>query len=323
MRSLAGFAAALLGAGRLAQAVQVLQLYQFPNATQFIENIAIRRNGELLLSTFDDGRLYALDPLAKDPEPRVVAKVPDATGLTGIAEIEPDMFAVSCGINNLTDFSMVEGSAKLVVVDFNKVTDGVTPTVKTFFAMIPNARMLNGMAPLPYIRSVLMSADSKNGRVFRTDYFKNGKSDVAFEDRKLAPGKDPKLATLGINGVKIVHMWLYFTNSERQTIGRLRIDEFGNRKGPVEEIVRLPASSGLMPDDFSMFYNGTMFVAAHPNSVLKILPDGTWTALVGGDSAAKLDGPTSTALTRDGKTLYVVTGGTGSGRGGQVVAVTL
>ncbi|KND91766.1 hypothetical protein TOPH_03445 [Tolypocladium ophioglossoides CBS 100239] len=295
MRSLAGFAAGLLGAGQLAQAVQVQLLYQFPDAKQSIENIAIRRNGELLLTTFDDGQLYALDPLAKDPEPRVVVKVPDATGLTGIVEIEEDMFAVSCGINNLTDASMVEGSAKLVAIDFNKATDGVTPTVRTF-AKIPNTQMLNGMAPLPHIGSTLMSADSN---------------------------KEAKRFSLGINGIKFSLVWMYFTNSDRRLFGRVQIDEFGNRKGEVEEIVRLPASSGLMPDDFSMFYNGTAFVAAHPNSVLKILPDGTWTVLVGGDSAVKLNEPTSTALTQDGKTLYVVTGGGAGGKGGQVVAVTL
>ncbi|POR31895.1 Uncharacterized protein TPAR_07906 [Tolypocladium paradoxum] len=322
MRSLAGFAAGLLGAGQLAQAVQVRQLYQFPDAKQFIENVAMRRNGELLLTTFDDGRLYALDPLAKDPKPRVVAQVPDVTGLTGIVEIMEDVFAVSCGISNITDEGFVEGSAKIVTVDLNKVTDGVA-TVKTF-AKIPNTTMLNGMASLPYCGSVVMSADSKKGRVFRADYFNDGKYDVAFEDRRFTPGKDTKLVPLGINGIKFVDLWMYFTSSERQTFGRVRIDGFGNRKGPVEDLVRLPASSRLVPDDFSMFHNGTAYMAAHPNSVLKILPDGTWAVLVGGDSAVKLEEPTSTLLTRDGKTLYVVTGGgiTG-GKGGQVVEVTL
>lgn len=322
MRSLARFVAGVLGAGQLAQAVQVRQLYQFPDQRQFIENIATRLNGELLFTTFDDGRLYALDPLAKDPRPRVVAQVPDVTGLTGIVEIAPDVFAVSGGINNLTDVSMVEGSAKIVTVDFNKLMAGATPTVKTM-VRIPNTRMLNGMARLPYRPHVLMSADSKNGRIFRTDYFGGGKYDVAFQDDKFTPGKAPKLVPLGINGVKIVGIWMYFTNSERQAFGRIQITEFGLRNGPVTEIARLPASSGLVPDDFCILGDGTAYVATHPNSVLKILPGGKWTVLVGGDSAVKLNGPTSTVLARDGKTLYVVTAGGIDGKGGQVVAVTL
>ncbi|GJN72076.1 hypothetical protein PLIIFM63780_005589 [Purpureocillium lilacinum] len=324
--SLAGQAAALGGDA----IVRVRQLYQFPNATQFVENIAIRPNGHLLLNTFDDGRMYTLDPRRHhhggddNGAARLVVKVPGVTGLTGIAEIAPDVFAVSAGVNNLSDYSFVAGTARIFTVDFNRRAGagGGGPVVRTA-ARLPSAQILNGLVALPRHPHVVLSADSKAGRVLRTDTT-TGRVDVAFADARLAPGDvPPGLPTLGINGIKIHGGFLYLTTSAQRVFARVRIDEWGRRVGDLEQLAQLPLSPPKVPDDFSVARDGTAYVATHLDTLVKVAPDGRWTPLVVAEGDVKLDSPTSTALTRDEKTLYVVTGGGTGGKGGQVLAVQL
>ncbi|KAJ6442143.1 Six-bladed beta-propeller, TolB-like protein [Purpureocillium lavendulum] len=344
-RTIAALALSLLAgpAGALADvSVRMQQLYQFPNATQFVENIAIRPNGNLLLNTFDDGRMYTLDPRWRSgggDAARLVVKVPGIDGLTGIAEIAPDVFAVSGGVNNLSDYSFVLGTARIVTVDFNRRHSGGstggggtgnTPTVRTV-ARVPDTRMLNGLVALPRHPHVVLSADSKGGRVLRTDT-RTGRVDVAFADSRLAPGTGPppELVPLGINGVRIAAAeggwFLYLTSSARRTFMRVRIDEWGNRRGELETLAQLPGSpieDAKVPDDFALARDGSAYVATHLSTLVKVAPDGRWTSVVGAEGDAKLDSPTSAVLTRDEKTLYVVTAGGIDGKGGQVVAVHL
>lgn len=77
--------------------VKTRTIYHFLEPT-FIENIVIRPNGHLLLTTFREGSVYNLDPNAASPEPELVAKLPGTTALTGIVQIEYDTYAVTGGI---------------------------------------------------------------------------------------------------------------------------------------------------------------------------------------------------------------------------------
>ncbi|UNI22531.1 hypothetical protein JDV02_008412 [Purpureocillium takamizusanense] len=335
-------------------AVRLQQLYQFPNATQFVENIAIRPNGQLLLSTFDDGHLFTLDPRQhhggcgggdedEDYAARLVVKVPGVTALSGMAEIALDVFAVSGGVSNASDYSFVAGTARILTLDFSRRRaaaggggggDGDAPVVRTA-AWLPDAGTLNGMAALPRHPHVVLSADSKTGRVLRTDTA-TGRVDVAFADPALAPPDaattttlPPGVPPLGINGLKIHGGFLYLTTTAERVFARVAIDEWGRpRHGTQPELERIAqlsssASSPRVPDDFSVARDGTAYVATHVDALVRVAPDGRWTELVGPDGDVKLDSPTATALTRDEKTLYVVTAGGSGGKGGQVVAVHL
>ncbi|KAK4615080.1 hypothetical protein CLAFUR0_08879 [Fulvia fulva] len=77
--------------------VKTRTIYHFLEPT-FIENIVIRPNGHLLLTTFREGSVYNLDPNAASPVPELVAKLPGTTALTGIVQIEYDTYAVTGGI---------------------------------------------------------------------------------------------------------------------------------------------------------------------------------------------------------------------------------
>lgn len=312
----------VLGASPIT-ALTATQLFQFANTSQFVENIAVRPNGHLLLNTFDNARLYTLDPSTKEIVPQVVAQIPGSTALTGIVDVAHDVYAVSAGILNSTNLSFEPGTSKIVLVNVGDCNHGKPASVEVA-AQIPEAGLLNGMAGLPKHRHIVLSADSKTGRVYRVNTL-NGEVDIALQDDRFTPGPHPNLVPLGINGIKVFNGYLYLTNSGQGFVARIKINDFGDKAGDLEIITTLPLDPPKTPDDFSIARDGTIYLGAHLNTLVKITPDGKWVSLVEGSSAGVyLDGPTSTALSKDEKTVYVTTGGGGqSGKGGQIVAVKL
>ncbi|KAK2595102.1 hypothetical protein QQS21_007187 [Conoideocrella luteorostrata] len=303
-------------------AVTIRQLYRFPNDT-FIENIAVRSNGHLLISTFDNAKLYSVEPCLGAAKVSVVAQVPNATALLGIAEIAPDVFAISAGNFIKEERAFEKGSGRIAIVRLNRCA-AENPTVETV-AWIPETRMLNGMVALPENRHIILSADSINGRLFRINTA-NGVIDVVFQDKTLLPGSDGVIP-VGVNGLRIYKKYLYFTNSGQQFFARVKIDEDGAIVGAVEELLRLPINSQDILDDFSLSLNGTAFIAVHPNRwVIEAAPGKAFKVIADSNNDTFMDGPTSLALSEDEQIAYVVTGGMKEGnfgKGGQVFEVYL
>ena len=301
------------------------QIYQFPNAT-FIENIAVRPNGHLLLDTFDQGRVYSIDPAATNPKPYIIAQLPAATAIGGIAQIEPDVFAVCGGILNQTTRRLLEGTAKIFLLDLREC--GTQPsqscaavdTVATVF----DTESLNGMTALPQYPQTVLTVDSVGGRIFRTNTV-TGYVDVAFQNDNLAIGKDSPPGALGGNGIKIYGGHLYFTNSMLQLFGRIPITATGEPTGEVATIVS-GKSIKVAYDDFAITSAGISYVAGHPSTLVRITQNGEQDIISNESDSVTLLEPTSVALSVDEKKLYVVTGGTitdGIARGGQVVEFLL
>lgn len=302
-------------------ALTATQLFQFSNKSVFVENLAVRPNGNLLLTTFSDNNIYTLDPAAKKPVPQIIAQVPGSTGLTGIVEVAQDIYAISAGVVNDTETSFQPGTSKVALVNMRDCPNAASVKIA---ARVPNAGILNGMASLPKHENIILSADSKTGRIYRVNT-SNGTVDIAFQDDRLTPGPKPKLIPLGINGIKVFNGYLYLTNSEQRFVGRIKINEFGNKSGNLEIITTLPPDPPKFLDDFSIARDGKIYLGIHTNTLAQITPDGNLTSLFEGNSAGFfLDEPTATAFSKDEKTLYVTTGGGGqTGKGGQIVSVKL
>lgn len=294
------------------------ELYRFPNET-FIENVAILPDGRLLLNTFDDAHIYILDPSSPSPKAQMLAKVPGIDQLTGIAHISPSVFAVSGGVEG-ADYSFVNGTALIATVDMKPCARGEPPAVSVI-AKIPNTLMLNGMVALPHFPHIVLSADSINGRIFRTNVI-TGDVDIAFKHDLIGPGPDPQLVPLGANGLEIHNGYLYFTNSNLQFFARVKINRLGYVTGEIQKIYRMPPGQVNAFDDFSMTRQGTAYIGSQRDSFVMVTTDGHLQTLIGPDSKVKLLSPTSVALTKDEKIAYVVTGGL-DGTGGQVVQVRL
>ncbi|KAI2780780.1 hypothetical protein F4815DRAFT_445019 [Daldinia loculata] len=155
----------------------LLSSYEGATPTEFIENLHVLPNGNLLLSTFKSpGLLYILDPTTTEPQAKPVASFDDGiTGLTGIVPLENGLYAVSSGLH--TTFSFQRGSMKLFIVSLqlDKVVDSIP---------VPNTASMNGLAILPHNPLVVLSANSIDGRIFAINTHTREVS-IMFEDAAL------------------------------------------------------------------------------------------------------------------------------------------
>ncbi|KFA69587.1 hypothetical protein S40285_09289 [Stachybotrys chlorohalonatus IBT 40285] len=143
-------------------------LYELPSI--FIENIIVRPNGNLLLSTFDQGRVYTADPSNATSPLQVAVQIEGSTGLRGIAQVSPDVFVVSSGIFNPELWHFEPGTMRLSLLNFNSCgnSSSLSPSVQTV-AEVPEAGALNGITPLPLKKHIVLGADSTTGNIWRVD----------------------------------------------------------------------------------------------------------------------------------------------------------
>lgn len=306
-----------LGLTTSALASTATQIWNFTEYAVTIENSALRSNGQLLLTTFDNGSLYTLDTFANSPQAELVTKLPGATAIGGIATIGVDKYAIVGGIRG--NYSYINET--IYTVDFSGNVS--TPVVETV-AEVPDAIMLNGLASLPSYPHVILASDSRLGAVFRIDT-QTGASEIAFEDALFTA---PANATtpLGINGLKVYGGYAYFTNTGQYIFGRVPISEDGYATGTAEVVTYAGLSTGYDWDDFIIDSKGNVFAAQTPNAAGQIFLNGTYATLAGGGNSTWFHRPTSVTIAEDRNTLYITTGGntvSGITYSGQVIKVQL
>ena len=302
-----------------AEKISVKQIFEF--AGHFIENIHLRPNGRLLLSSLSSGDLFAVDPEAPSPSAKAVASMPGSTGLSGIAMIGIELLAVSGGVYG--HFKFDDMSVYVVSIPENSDSGTLLDSIS-----VPDAHGLNGMAALPAMPRVVLSADSIAGCIYRINTLMRV-VDIAFADQLLGPGPTFKF---GINGLKIYNGYVYFTNSGQGTFARVKINDDGSKAGDIEVVARLSGVQGMghAYDDFTLDSEGNAYVTIHPNEIVKITPDGTQTTYAGGSNSTIFKGPTSAVTAEDGKSFYVATAGMTAGKtpdervfNGQVIQVSI
>ncbi|KJZ75229.1 hypothetical protein HIM_05423 [Hirsutella minnesotensis 3608] len=297
---------------------QVTQIFAFEDST-FIENLTVLPDGTLLLTTLSSARLLTLDPSISRPIPRLVADIPDATGLTGIAHLGSGLYAISGGRH--TEFRFDRGSMNIYIVSLDAGSGAVMDVIP-----VPNTFMMNGLASVPSQPHILLSADSIEGRILRINTITR-QVDVAIADEALAP-RDSRTFPLGVNGLRIRNDYLYFTNSGRGTFARIRITTDGSRAGPTETLAVLssPANGSYAYDDFTFDSIGNAYLTLHPSAVNEVTTGGLQYTFAGGGSDRTIKQPTSAALANDGQSIYVSTGGTNLTNqifGGQILKINL
>ncbi|KAJ5775664.1 uncharacterized protein N7511_000675 [Penicillium nucicola] len=296
-------------------ATTITQLSNFTTPVD-IENSILRPNGNLLLTTFDQGRLYTLNPSDPTPKINLVTALPGATAICGITAIDTDKYAIVGGIRGSYHYD----NETLYTVDFSD--DRALPAVD-IVAHIPNAEMLNGMASLPANRHIVLIADSRLGSLFRVDT-RTGVSGIVLTHPALAAPSNASLP-IGINGLKVVGGFVYFTNSALNIFARIPVSGDGGRFGQVQILARLDAAAGEDWDDFAIDAEGTAYIAQPENSLARVTADGEYSVVVEAGDGLDLIGPTSVQIAPGG-VLYVTTRGGDVGGytyGGQVVAVQL
>ncbi|KAH7021501.1 uncharacterized protein B0I36DRAFT_334539 [Microdochium trichocladiopsis] len=178
--------------------------------------------------------------------------------------------------------------------------------------------MLNGMAKLSKNPTVILAADSFRGQIDRIDTV-TGEADVVIQDDLFKPNS---ALSLGINGLKVLGEYLYFTNSAQAIFARIKINPDGTKAAAAEILATLPGTPSRQNfyDDFAIRETSEgkleAYIATQANTVFKVL-DGHQSLFLGGGNSTLLRVPTSVTYSRDGSKVYIVTGG------GQVVEAHL
>ncbi|KAL2007604.1 hypothetical protein VTN00DRAFT_9042 [Thermoascus crustaceus] len=307
--------------------------WDFPLWT-WVENLAVRSNGQILATVLQpEPTLWQIDPSAKqngEKEPTAIHSWPDKNALLGIAETEPDVFAVvAAEVTFVPEVAQTPGSAEIWRVDLRD-DNSKEPSV-SLTTRIPEAGFLNGLTVLPPPnnsdgKSTILIADSILGAVWAVDP-RSGSYAQIIQDPMLAPlpNGGPGAGSLGINGLHVLGEYLYFSNTSRRTFVRVPVDgATGRLRGPFEIMANL---TDVQPDDFALDREGNAYIAGS-DKVTRVSRDGGDMSVVT-DASAVL-GCTSAAWGRtpsDSSTLYVTAhGGVGEDiavRGGRVVAVQL
>ncbi|KAK1750441.1 hypothetical protein QBC47DRAFT_121156 [Echria macrotheca] len=330
-----GALAAISGVAADTSNPPIRNIYTFP-PNHFIENIAVRANGRLLITSMSVPQLFSIDPTVATPTAEVVHTFSNITGISGIAEISPDVFALVTATWDLASTRAELGSIRIWKVDFRRGPGGPgpgpgpattasssSPTI-SLLATVANSISFNGIARHPTNPRLLLAADSALGAVWRVD-LETGAYGVAFQSEVLAPvGTEPG-TNLGINGLKGEGGHVYFTNSARRFFGRVGIDGAGNRVGEVEVISgSADAGADVVYDDFALDGKpgkgggggARAWIASHPSYAVEVTFGGSGggpaSQRVVNDTALLLN-PTAAAFGRGSRlqerTLYVTNGG--------------
>ncbi|KAI1840658.1 hypothetical protein JX265_006132 [Neoarthrinium moseri] len=280
-------------------------IFQFPSPGHWAENIAVRENGNLLVTLLlPAAELWEIAaPYSAAPRAGLVYSFPNLTGLVGITETAPDTFVVAG--SNLANVSDIRSAVWEVRFD----GDQATPRK---IADLSGTGVLNGVAAVPGCGksepSAVLVADSIKGRVYRVDTKMNS-WETAISVPEMAP-----VRTVGINGIKIREGYLYFDNSETTSFYKIKITSTGfAAEGASAELVAKVDGEPFL-DDFSIGADGAIWAASNRGYTVRRInvSSGSSVVVAGSATSTTLLGDTATAFGRaesDQAILYVTTSG--------------
>lgn len=285
----------------------------------WLENLAIRSNGEILTTRLDTPALYQVNHLTGTAVEITTWNASDYKGALGISETTADVFYVILSAIVDDDFVKTGGVNTVFEVDmtaFELAADGTTINQNASISLlteIPEADFLNGMATLD--DSHIYVGDVYSGVVYLIDTA-TGDYQVAVNDTLMKFSIDGSVAStnLGSNGLKVHDSYLYWTNTANGFVARIAIGSDGLPTGEASEIV---ATNVPKADDFQITSDGTLFVAQNQQDTLSWAQpfNGSSVAawpLAGNNLSTTLAGVTSPKFGRtanDSNRLYLSTSG--------------
>lgn len=305
-------------------------LFQFNETGTFLENIVVRSNGDLVITMFyPTANIYTFrEPYSAQPRMELIHTFEDAGALVGIAETSPDTFIIAA-CNFTTWPESAPGSVTLKEVKLD--VDGQLASSRTA-AHIPDAGLLNGIVTIPGLQSpAVLVADVRDGVVYRVEVTTGAYEIVLDVPETKATGGEAIQNNLGVNGVKIRKGYLYWSNTSKVAIFRIRIDERGYPVpgAPAEKVGTV--ENAISVDDFTIDAQGTIWVmTGFDNMLVTMEQDGTNTVVLGSPSELTIGGDTAGAFGNtalDSDVLYITTDGSmalpvnGTTETGKVVAV--
>ncbi|RDW94275.1 hypothetical protein BP5796_00038 [Coleophoma crateriformis] len=275
----------------------VNSIYQGATGTWY-ENLAVRANGQILVSRRDSPILELIDPAGGLRNPIAVNTFSsDYAGLAGISETTPDVFYIIAAGNYSVfkvDMNTFTYDSSLGVVTSNATVSKVTA--------MPEAGLLNGMASANASEGIVLLADSLNGWIWRL-HVNTGSYAVDFSDAT-TDYLNTSTTKLGVNGLKVRDSYLYYSNTGNPVFSRVPINSLGSATGPAEVVANISAG-----DDFVFASNGVAILCQNSLSTLSTIV-GSETTLIANSTI--LAGVTAGAFGRtstDAEILYLTTKG--------------
>lgn len=293
----------------IAEAVRLTEVASFPPGS-FLENIAVRRDGSILVTVLFARELWCIPPF-REGGPRKAALVHTfELGAMSIVEAKADLFyatTTSIGRGNLHRLDM-RGWSPGKPVDAQLVVD------------LPGSGWLNGsclIAP-----KVLLIADSFTSSIWRVDLAADGRTAKArrwLQHESMAHEPNgPMPDQPGVNGVQFASKTshLYYTSTAKQLFMRVAVDPHTRDPAGEPKFV----TGGMMWDDFCIDEEGAFaYATTHRQNTIErisLTPGenfGKAYSIVGRPFTEMLLGPTSAAWGRSpgdyGRVAYVASDG--------------
>ena len=277
-------------------------VYNFPNST-WIENLAIRGNGQIVANDLYNPYIYLVDPDFQLTPPPILHTFPPFTSFLGITELHPDIFVALSLQGDIENSIITPNSTAIWQVDMRSYSLDIpdSATVKKL-ADLPPVVLPNGVTVLSSKDKTVLIADSGAGLLYRFDTCSMNLT-LAIDDPLF------KSSSTGLNGIRVVGgSTLYFTNTRQGLVGTIPINPDGHAIGPAKVLAY--ASNA---DDFDIGPDGSVWVAQNNNNTLtRIRPDGSASVVAGSQDSDVLNGPTVAKFGRradDEDVLYVGTDG--------------
>jgi hypothetical protein len=258
--------------GSIAALIQPQIIHEFPLGT-WLENLAPRTSYPpgVLVNMLSSPDIY-LVPTHPPTTPIHIAHIPHHLGLMGITEMGHDVFFVIAGNFSVDTFHVELGSFSIWEVDLRGLPGlpGNLTAKTTKIADVPTG-LLNGLTVLNPVEGTLLAADSENGVAWSISV-RTGQIAVAVNDTSMAPLQSSTVP-LGINGLHVVNQNLYYTNTNKASLSRIPLNmTTGEAIGLAETLVQSPQ---IYPDDFTVDFDGNVWLASDAYNQLVLLPNMT------------------------------------------------
>lgn len=282
----------------------------------WIESIAARPNGQLLITRLDIPELWLVECTRRDIVPVLLYRFSNVQALTGVVEIAPDVFAVSAG-NYTLGSGPTPGSWSVWRVDLS----GYVPPSPSETPALPESRV-SKIADVPEVahlkamtrlsgRYVLFS-DFRAGVVYRL-HVDTGAYEVVIADGLTAAVTQPIFDIAGVSGLHLRDGDLYFTNTGQNILAKIPIHADGTPAGAASIVAHTAGLTDYF-DGFTFGAHGDIYLGTGAeNTVVRLPQSGGPQVHIAGDPGSSLIAePTALAFGRgveDQGVLYVVTGG--------------
>lgn len=162
-------------------------------------------------------------------------------------------------------------------------------------ADLPTLAVVNGITSTPNSSTILL-ADAYMGIIYKFDPVSSTLTTLLDDPTLKAPNTTS--IRIGVNGLKISHGYLYFSNSHQLLLARVPLSPQGTVTGPVQII-----HNATTADDFILSSDGLMVYVAEDeaNAISSVDMSGmsanasgvVYDVLVGGGNSTEIMGPTA------------------------------